>query len=131
MAKDIDEIIYTHIPNQHPDSLRFLHDCEELLGRKITIIQSDKYKDVDDVIMRTHMINSAFGAPCTRILKREVRRKWEREHPDHHTYVWGYDCNETKRADHVIENMSDYDHEFPLIDHGLTKTTLAIQIIIA
>ena len=71
--------------------------------------------------MRTHMINGVFGAPCTRILKREVRRKWEREHPDHHAYVWGYDCNETKRADHVIENMSDYDHEFPLIDYGLTK----------
>lgn len=34
LSKDIDEIIYTHVPNQHPDSLRFLHDCEKLLGRK-------------------------------------------------------------------------------------------------
>ena len=25
--------------------------------------------------------------------------KWEREHPDHHTYVWGYDLNEKNRAD--------------------------------
>ena len=24
LAKDVDEIIYTHVPNQHPDSLRFL-----------------------------------------------------------------------------------------------------------
>lgn len=53
LAKDVDEIIYTHVPNQHPDSLRFLHDCEKLLGRKITVIQSDEYRDVDDVIEKT------------------------------------------------------------------------------
>lgn len=47
--------------------------------------------------------------------------KWEREHPDHHTYVWGYDLNEKNRADRVCEALSDYDHEFPLIEHGLTK----------
>lgn len=31
LAKDIDEIIYTHVPNQHPDSLRFLRDAEKIL----------------------------------------------------------------------------------------------------
>ena len=45
LAKDVDEIIYTRVANQHPDSDRFLHDCEKLLGRKITIIQSEEYKD--------------------------------------------------------------------------------------
>ena len=50
LAKDVDEIIYTHASNQHPDSLRFLHDCEKLLGRKITIIQSDRFDSVDDVM---------------------------------------------------------------------------------
>lgn len=43
LAKDVDEIIYTHVPNQHPDSLRFLHDCEKVLGREITILQSDEW----------------------------------------------------------------------------------------
>lgn len=121
LAKDVDEIIYTHIPNQHPDSLRFLHDCEKLLNRKITILQSDRYKDVDDVITKRRCLNTPFGAPCTTLLKKEVRKKWESEHPDHHIYVWGYDCNEQKRADRLIKSMSDYDHEFPLIEQGLTK----------
>ena len=121
LTPDIDEIIYIHVENQHPDSLRFLHDCEKLLGRKITILQSDRYKDVDDVITRFRYINGPGGAPCTKWLKKEVRRKWEREHPDHHIYVWGMDCNEQRRADRIVEVMSDYDHEFPLIDHGLTK----------
>ncbi len=44
LAKDVDEIMYTHVIDQHPDSLRFLEDCEKLLGRTIEKIQSDKYK---------------------------------------------------------------------------------------
>ena len=121
LTKDVDEIIYTHVSNQHPDSLRFLHDCEKLLGRDITILQSDRYESVDDVIERTRCINTPFGAPCTKFLKKEVRKKWESEHPGFHTYVWGFDANEIKRAERLEKAMSDYEHEFPLIEHGLTK----------
>ena len=121
LAKDIDEIIYTHISNQHPDSLRFLHDCEEILCRKITIIQSDRFESVDDVIERERYINGPHGAACTQRLKKDVRKKWEREHPEHHTYVWGFDCNEKNRAERTEKTLSDFDHEFPLIEHGLTK----------
>lgn len=121
LAKDIDRIIYTHIENQHPDSLRFLHDCEQILGREIEILQSDKYKSVDDVIKKTKCINTAYGAPCTKWLKKQVRKDWETKNPDHHTYVWGYDVNEKGRADRVVNTMTDYDHDFPLIENGLTK----------
>lgn len=65
LAKDIDEIIYTHVPNQHPDSLRFLRDAEKILDQKITILQSEKYKDVDDVINKVRYINGPYGAACT------------------------------------------------------------------
>lgn len=121
LAKDVDEIIYTHVANQHPDSLRFLHDCEEILGKKITILQSDRYASVDDVIEKTRCINTPYGAPCTQKLKKDVRKQWEREHPDHHTYVWGFDCNEVSRAKRTEQSLTDYDHEFPLIDNGITK----------
>ena len=121
LAKDIDEIIYTHVSDQHPDSLRFLHDCEKILNRKITILQSDRFSSVEDVMNFTHTMNTPYGSPCTTYLKKEVRKKWEAEHFDHHTYVWGYDVNEKRRADNLIKTMSDYDHEFPLIEHGFTK----------
>lgn len=121
LAKDVDEIIYTHVPNQHSDSLRFLHDCERVLGRKITILQSDEYESVDDVIEKRRCINTPYGAPCTEWMKKRVRMKWEREHPGHHIYVCGYDVNERNRADRVCKALSDYDHEFPLIENGLTK----------
>lgn len=121
LSNDIDEIIYTHVPNQHPDSLRFLHDCEKLLGRKITILQSERYASVDDVIGKTRCINTPYGAPCTKFLKKEVRKKWEAQNFDHHTYVWGYGLNEKRRADRLVNTMTDYDHEFPLIENGFTK----------
>lgn len=121
LTKDIDEIIYTHVTNQHSDSLRFLHDCERLLGREIKILQSELYESVDDVIERARCINTAYGAPCTKWLKKQVRKDWEKKEPDHHIYVWGYDVEEKGRAEAVVKTMSDYEHEFPLIEHGLTK----------
>lgn len=121
LTKDIDKIIYTHIDNQHPDSLRFLRDCERLLDREIEIIQSSRYKSIDEVIERDRYINGPGGAACTKRLKKEVRRQWEKDNPDHHTYVWGYDVGEKHRADRLLESLTDYDHEFPLIDQGLSK----------
>ena len=121
MSEDVDEIIYTHVENQHPDSLRFLHDCEKLLRQKITILQSDRFKDVDDVIEKTRCINTPYGAPCTQRLKRDVRKEWERKNSDHHIYVWGFDRNETARANRIVKTMTDYEHEFPLIENNLSK----------
>jgi hypothetical protein len=121
LTHDIDKIIYTHIDSQHPDSLRFLHDCEKLLGKKIEILQSEKYKTVDEVIEKKRYINGIAGAACTLELKKRVRQKWELENGIGYTYIWGYDINEKHRAERVIESMPEFHHEFPLIQHGLTK----------
>lgn len=118
---DLDEIIYTHISNQHPDSLRFLHDCECLLGRSVTVLQSKYFKSVDDVIITMRCTNTPWGAPCTTKLKKDVRKDWELEHPGTHTYVWGFDYTEKDRALRLCESMPNYNHEFPLIERELTK----------
>ena len=119
--KRIDEIIYTHVENQHPDSLRFLHDCETLLGRQITILQSEYYRDIYDVFRARRFISSPKGAPCTMIMKKQVRKKWEYEHPDDYTYIWGFDYNEKDRADRLFETMPNVQHLFPLIENHITK----------
>lgn len=121
LAKDVDRIIYTHVSNQHPDSLRFLEDCEKILGREIEVLMSEEYASVDDVIEKARYINGPFGAACTRLLKRNVRKQWELEKPGRHTYVWGYDIEERKRAARLSVTMPEHDHEFPLIDHNLSK----------
>lgn len=34
----------------------------------------------------------------------------------------GFDVNEKKRADRLLESMPEFKHEFPLIDKGFTKS---------
>lgn len=118
----VDKFIYIDIDDQHPDSLRFIADCEKALGKEIEILKSTEYSCVGAVCRANRFIVSAKGAKCTQILKRRVRKKWEWEHQDYAiTYVWGMDSNEKHRADRLYESMPDFEHEFPLIDRNLTK----------
>lgn len=34
LAGDVDEWIYIDIADQHPDSMRFIKDCEKAIGKK-------------------------------------------------------------------------------------------------
>ncbi len=118
---NIDKIIYIHIDDQHEDSMRFLKDCEKALGKEIEILQSP-YKNVNDVVRQFRFINSPYGAKCTGILKRRVRKEWEYEHKDEDlTYIWGYDIEERHRAERLLESMPQFKHKFPLIDRGFKK----------
>ena len=123
VKETVDEFIYTHIEDQHEDSLRFIKDCEKALGKPITILQS-QYKSVSNVIQTFSFINGPHGAKCTDVLKKRVRKEWEWKHKGEDiTYVWGFDCSkrERSRAERTIESMPDFKHEFPLIDRNLTK----------
>lgn len=118
---NLHKIIYTHIDNQHEDSLRFIKDCEKALGKEIEILQSP-YKNVESVVKQFKFTNSPYGAKCTEVLKKRVRKKWEYLHTAYDiTYVWGYDKDELQRAERLQESMPNFKHKFPLIEHGLTK----------
>ena len=122
LAQNVDDFLYIDIDDQHPDSIRFIKDCEQILKRPVQIIRSDQYKKVEDVCLAFRFIASAHGTKCTEVLKRRVRKKWEYEHRDCEiTYVWGLDCTEEHRADRIKESMPGFIHEFPLIERGLTK----------
>ena len=120
LAKNVDEYIYIDIDNQHPDSMRFIKDCEKVLGKPIQILKSE-YASVENVIRKAKYINGVNGAPCTKILKRKVRQEWENQHKEQLCYVWGFDCNERSRAKRIKETYFEFEHEFPLIDNNLTK----------
>lgn len=123
LTKDIDKFLYIDIIDQHPDSLRFLHDCEKILGVNIEILRSEQYDSVESVARKFRFLNSPYGAPCTGMLKKAVRKKWESLHKEYElTYVWGFDCNEIKRAENIKLNFPEFKHEFPLIDNMLNKS---------
>lgn len=113
--------VYIDITDQHPDSMRFIKDCEKAIGVEIEILKSTEYKDVEDVCRKTGTTNTRYGAPCTGMLKKRVRKQWERTQTEPLTYIWGYDLNEKKRAEAVVRNFPEFEHKFPLIEKNLSK----------
>ena len=122
LAEDVDEWIYIDVDDQHPDSIRFIRDCEKVIGKPITVLRSLYYRDVESVCRSMRYVNGPTGAPCTRLLKKAVRKRWEVDHiTDQLTYVWGMDCNEKHRAERIRAGFPQVQHEFPLIEKNLTK----------
>ena len=125
LEKDtIDRFIYIDVADQHPDSIRFIKDCEKALGKGIEVLKSAEYDSVEDAIRAAGVIRMARTgfAPCTAYLKKRVRKQWEHDHADYEiTYVWGFDLNEKHRAENVTETMFEFKHEFPLIENSITK----------
>ena len=119
--ESIDEYIYIDIENQHPDSMRFVKECEKTLRKPIEILKSN-YGSVENVIRQFRFINGPYGARCTQVLKKRVRKEWEYLHSDCElTYVWGFDLKEKNRADRLDEATPDIKNQYPLIERGLSK----------
>jgi len=120
----LDKVIYIHVDDQHPDSMRFVKDCEEWFGQEVEIMQSP-FKNVRDACMMhgKGYINGPHGANCTRHLKKMVRIKWEYELPidTNLIYVWGMDSGEASRAERLTKSMTDQQHIFPLVELGISK----------
>lgn len=74
ISRDIDKIIYINIEDQHPDSIRFVLDAQKALGKQILILESN-YKSVERVCTQFGFINGPYGAKCTDVLKKRVRKK--------------------------------------------------------
>lgn len=119
----IDKFIYIDIDDQHPDSMRFIKDCEKVLGKEIEILKSP-YGSVENAVKACglfQIVHTGF-APCTAWLKKRVRKQWELEHSEYDiTYVWGFDVEEKHRAERLEETMIEFKHCFPLIKRELTK----------
>ena len=123
---EIDEIVYTHMDDQHPDTLRFVDDCTAWFGQPVTVIQSP-LKSVENAVLAAGgrgYINGPGGAACTLRLKRRVRKEWERAHEGFDlTYFWGMDASEADRCGRLIEGMPMQQHRFPLVEHRIDKKT--------
>lgn len=124
LAGDVDEWIYIDIDDQHPDSMRFIRDCEATVGKEIRILRSKEYKCVEDCVRVYGGFKDARNgfAPCTGWLKKRVRKEWEQENRRYDlTYVWGFDMQEKNRAEKIVEANPQAKHEFPLIEQNLSK----------
>lgn len=124
---NIDRIIYTHIEDQHEDTLRFVRECEEWFGKPVEIMQS-KYKTVASACLGAGgkgYINGPTGAACSMRLKRDLRLEFEKKHSKEPlSYVWGIDYSESGRCLGLEEQMPTREHIFPLVNRKMDKNTV-------
>jgi 3'-phosphoadenosine 5'-phosphosulfate sulfotransferase (PAPS reductase)/FAD synthetase len=119
-------VVYCDTGSEHPDNARFLADCERWYGRKIEVIKSTEYNNVDEVNERSTIISNIYGAPCTGFLKRAPRLAYQR--PDD-VHIFGYHIKEQHRLKRFTEANPELTVEAPLIDaylnHGDCLALLA------
>jgi hypothetical protein len=113
------EIVYCDTGGEHPDSMRFLLDCEQWFGKKITILRNDKYTDHMDLWEKEKFISSPFGARCTVELKKTLRFAFERADD---IQIFGYSLDEKHRAERFNAHFVEVETDFILIDEGLQKS---------
>lgn len=104
--------------DEHPDNGRFLRECSRWFGKKITILHSREYLNIDDVFERTKYMAGVQGARCTIEMKKVPRFEFQRADDLH---VFGFTSEEEGRRETFTRNNHDLQLWFPLIQFGITR----------
>lgn len=89
------------VREEHPDNDRFAVDCEKWFGVQITNLINEKYDgSTFEVFKKRAYMAGISGAPCTLLLKKEVRQKFELPTDIH---VLGYCLEEQARWDRFLD----------------------------
>lgn len=113
-------IVFTDPRSEDGDNDRFMRDCEEWFEHPVTVLASDRYYDVDDVIAKERYLRGPEGAKCTGVLKKALRHRFQQAERD--IQVFGFDARpkEIVRAALFRQNNPEVVLECPLQDAGLT-----------
>lgn len=127
------EVVYMDTGSEHPDSKRFMKDCEEWFDKRITVLKSDKYEDIWDVFEKTRFLVSPKGARCTTELKKVVGRAFGRiddidiygytleEFTKKRPYNVGGKTVKLTRCENFERNNPEKNVEWILAENGMTK----------
>lgn len=110
--------VYCDTGSEHESNKEFLKDVEEWAGVEIEIIKNPKYVNIWDLFMDVKYIAGIMGAPCTKLLKRQMREQYQKEGDVH---ILGYTLEERLRAAKFNFRNPDIKTDWILIDEGLTK----------
>lgn len=105
------------VKEEHADNDRFAADCEKWFGQPIVNIQNDEFgASVMKVIEKRKYIAGVRGAPCTMLLKKQMRESFQK--PDD-LHVFGYCAEEEARWDRFLD-ANNIQAEAPLMDRCLS-----------
>lgn len=117
------ELVFADTGVEHPDTYKLITQFENLVGKKITILKHDKFKNPEEVWRKYCGMNFATGAPCSTTLKRDTIKKYKDPTKDFGE-IFGYDITETKRSKNFTINNPNINAIYPLIERGLYKDDL-------
>ncbi len=73
-------LLFTDTKMEDEDLYRFLHEGHEAIGGELVIIADGRTPW--EIFHDTRMLGNSLHDPCSRILKRELSRRWVKEHCD-------------------------------------------------
>lgn len=105
------------VREEHPDNDRFAADCEKWFGVPIVnLINKEFDGSVYNVITARKYISGVQGAPCTMLLKKQVRLDFQLPDDKH---IFGYCAEEQDRYDAFLD-ANNIDCDAPLIERQLS-----------
>jgi len=114
-GKDNVELLFTDTKTEDEDLYRFLREGAEALGAKLTILADGR--DLWQLFNDIRFVANSRLDPCSRILKRELARKYITKTADTSTLlVFGIDEFEAHRAAAISKNYEPYQCWYPLIE---------------
>lgn len=111
-------VVRNIVREEHPDNDRFAKDCEDWFGVPIIETINEEFDgSIYNVFLKRKYMAGIYGAPCTMLLKKEVRKRFER-HDDIH--VFGFTVDEEHRLERLFDNNNSLRTFDVLIDRELT-----------
>lgn len=118
-----DELVIARIriAEEHPDNDRFAKDCEEWFNAPIITIRNEKYEGSIVKVFETKKYMAGIrGAPCTQLLKKQVRKDFEKPND---LNVFSYTIEERSRLSRFQANPFAPKVWPVLIEKGWSKST--------
>ena len=113
------EAVYCRVAEEHEDNFRFLKAFADRCTLPIKVIGDEKHRfSIYNVFETRNFIKGQAGAPCTMVLKKNVRKAYERPTD---IQVFGYTVEEGNRVDRFIDANNTVDTDFILFENGYTK----------
>ncbi len=113
--------------NEDPDNYRFEADVMRLLGRRVTLLKSEKYESVWDVWQKRRYMAGIDGAVCTVEMKIAPRLAFQMP-SDAHVFGYTADAADVERFARLKANYPELDASAPLIERGITKASAMAMV---
>lgn len=123
------EVVYCDTSaDEHPDNQRFLREVERWLGRPITFIRSQKYRDIYDVFDQTGWLVGRGMAKCSTELKKIPRQEYA---PADALHILGMTYDEPARIERFERQNPELNCAWVLRDLRITKQMCVDELLAA